>query len=132
MKKAFVLLLILICAPAWSQNYRSSCWLLSDLRGMAYYQSENYAPRVDGFSKPIKITFDGKNTSAAGSSLSMFQIDEFMAVGMGKDDTFAVIETYQIDPSLGVALYTKAINGKSIFSDLSGSKTFIGRAERCK
>lgn len=105
--------------------------MLHDLQGVGYFQNDGYSPQIDKFSSPLKLVLDGDQTSVGDGALPMNQIDEYMAVGMGKTDAFTTVETYQIDPVLGIALYTKTISGKSVFSNMSGARAFVGRAERC-
>lgn len=118
--------------PTYAQQHPTSCWMLHDLSGVGYFQDDGYSPQMDRFSKPLRLVLNGDRTTVDENSLPMMQIDEFMALGMGKTDTFTTVETYQIDPTLGVALYTKAIYGKSVFSKMTGTRAFTGRAERCK
>ena len=99
---------------------------------MAYFQDDGYAPQVDRFTKPLKLVLNGNDSTVGENSLPMSQVEEFMAIGVGKTDTFTTVETYQVDPTLGVALYTKAINAKSIFSSMTGVRAFVGSAQRCK
>lgn len=130
MRKLVLLAGLAVALPASAQT---SCWILHDLQGISYRQDDEYIPQRDGFGAPLRIIFDGNNTRTPGSEeLRMMQIDEFMAVGVGKSDAFATVETYQVDPTLGIALYTKVLNAKSVFSNMSGAKTFLGRAERCR
>ncbi|TFL13688.1 hypothetical protein CSC67_10535 [Pusillimonas caeni] len=122
----------LFSLSAHAQQYPASCWMLHDLSGVGYFQDDGYSPQIDKFSKPLRLILNGDGTTVGEDSLAMMQLDEFMAVGMGKTDTFTTVETYQVDPTLGVALYTKAIYGKSEFSNMTGARTFTGRAVRCQ
>lgn len=117
---------------SFAQNYPSSCWVLKDLQGVGYFQEDGYQPQIDKLDKPFRLALNGDKSIAGENSLAMMQLDEFMAVGLGKTDAFTTIETYQIDPTLGIVLYTKAINAKSVFSKMTGARAFIGKAERCK
>src|SRR5690606_1728950 len=119
-------LLIVALLYSGATPAQPSCWILSELQGVAYFQGDGYAPTADRFSKPMRLTLDGENTSVTGSDVPLRQISEFMAAGYSSGDAFTTVETYQVDPVLGVAIYTKALHGKSIFSNLSGARAFVG------
>lgn len=110
----------------------ATCWVLSDLSGIGYFQGDGYQPQVDRFSKPLTLRLDGNNSRVGDDLSPLKQIDEFMAVGYYKTDSFVTVETYMVDPTLGIALYTKAISAKSVFSNMTGARTFTGQAEPCR
>ncbi|AOB27392.1 hypothetical protein [Bordetella bronchiseptica] len=116
---------------ALSANAQPSCWILRDLQGIGYIQDDGYQPQVDRFSEPLILRLNGNQSSVEGSQTPMRQVDEFMATSYAKNDTFTMMETYLIDPTVGVALYTKVLSAKSIFGGMTGAKTFRGSAKRC-
>lgn len=127
--RLLILVISLLASPIAASQ--SSCWVLTDLSGNGYSQSDGYRPEPDRISHSIRLMFDGNDTSASPGDLPMLQVDEFMAVAMGKTDAFSTVETYQVDPVLGIAIYTKAISGKSVFSGITGARAFTGKARRC-
>lgn len=101
------------------------------MQGIAMAQSDGYAPQSDRISSSLVLRLNGNASSASGSDIRLMQVDSHMAVGLSIGDTFTTVETYQVDPTLGIALYTKAMSAKSIMSGLTGTRSFVGQAARC-
>lgn len=127
-KFLFTLSLIGAFTPAAAER---SCWHISEMSGVAYFQDDGYRAVSDGVSSPMVLIFDGEASSATGANMPMKQISDYMAVGFSKGDGFVTVETYQVDPTLGRVIYTKALEGKSTFSGMTGARAFVGTAKRC-
>lgn len=95
------------------------------------YQNKGYALSTDKISRPITLVFDGDRANASGDDIPLIRVGDYMAVGVSNGDAFTTSETYQIDPILGVSLYTKMLIARGPFASMTGSKMLRGKAKRC-
>ncbi|MGB3423838.1 MAG: hypothetical protein WBF84_06670 [Castellaniella sp.] len=117
-------------APA--QGYPASCWVITDLRGVSFHQGDAYKPAEDGISAPITLRLDGDSSTTGISGMVTRQVDQFMALSFSRGDAITTMEVYQIDPSAGIATYTKSMAVKGYMGGASGAMAFVGQAARCR
>lgn len=115
-----------------AQGYPASCWVITDLRGVSFHQGDAYKPAEDGISTPITLRLAGDNSSTGVPGMVTSQVDQFMALSFSKGDAVTTVEVYQVDPSAGIATYTKSMAVNGLMSNASGVMAFVGKAIRCR
>lgn len=129
---AAVVVSFCLACPVYARGYPASCWEITGLRGVSFHQGEAYKPTEDGISKPVILRLDGDNSTTGVSGMVTRQVDQFMALSFSKGDAVTTVEVYQIDPSAGIATYTKSMAVNGIMGDASGAMAFVGKATRCR
>jgi hypothetical protein len=132
--KAIAALVAFFClaGQAHAQGYPASCWVITDLRGVSFHQGDAYAPAEDGISNPITLRLDGDNSTTGVPGMVTRQVDQFMALSFSKGDVITTMEVYQVDPSAGIATYTKSMAVRGLMGTASGAMAFVGQAVRCR
>lgn len=126
---------LLVCTAAGAQTSQSSCWILTNLKGEAVYKQDGYKKVPDGFmhtNPHITLIFSSGRAQASGDDIQLVQVGNYSAVGVGKNDLLAVVETYLVDPDSGTALYTKSEEGRGLFDGLTSAKMLKGDATPCR
>ena len=121
-----------LAGPVCAQGYPASCWEITGLRGVSFHQGDAYKPAEDGISAPITLRLDGDRSSTGIAGMMTRQVDRFMAISFSKGDAITTMEVYQIDPSAGIATYTKSMAVNGLMSTASGVMAFVGKATRCR
>lgn len=128
-----VLMTVACCAQAVSAAapFRPSCWVISGLHGVSFFQDDAYKSTDNKINHPIMLQLNGENSSTGVQGMTTIQVGDFMALSMSMDASSSTIETYAIDPSANVATYTKSRVITGFMSNLSGVTAFVGRAVAC-
>lgn len=132
--KAIAAMVVSFClaGPVCAQGYPASCWEITGLRGVSFHQGGAYKPAEDGISAPITLRLEGDHSSTGIAGMVTRQVDRFMAISFSKGDAITTMEVYQIDPSAGIATYTKSMAVNGLMSTASGVMAFVGKATRCR
>lgn len=135
MKKAILIILSALLFPFSAHAFVRSCWVLTDIKGVASFKDHAYKIEPDGFSHTnpsIKLIFGGNRATASGDGIGLSQSDDYAATGAASNGNLTVAETYLIDPISGTVLYTKSTFGYGRFDGMTGMKMFRGNARPCE